>query len=174
MALAMAELPEEAAASVLIALGTFAPAAAFARPLVQRHNAALLAVLLAPLTRYAPAPRSLYHELLRVSKSHLGMPASEANGVYSGDAGGAMQVVALLRPIYQVSYMTLQGANLPRHFSQARATPAEGPRRRESQARGAACVDSTAAVSACLPGSGRCTATAECPPPRSSPSQAHR
>ena len=51
MALAKAELPDEAAASVLTALSTFAPAAGFATPLVQRHNAALLDVLLVPLTR---------------------------------------------------------------------------------------------------------------------------
>ena len=60
MALAMAELPDEAAASVLIALGTFAPAAGFATPLVQRHYAALLHVLLAPLTRYASSPCFLH------------------------------------------------------------------------------------------------------------------
>ena len=58
MALAKVELADEAAAGVLTALGTFAPAAGFAAAVVQRHSGALLDVLLVHLTRYSSSPHS--------------------------------------------------------------------------------------------------------------------
>lgn len=56
MALARAELPDDVAASVLVALNTFAPAPSFAALLVLRHSTVLLDFLLLPLIRQAPPP----------------------------------------------------------------------------------------------------------------------
>lgn len=54
MALARVELPDDVAASVLVALNTFAPAHSFAASLVLRHSTVLLDFLLLPLIRQAP------------------------------------------------------------------------------------------------------------------------